>query len=154
MLNKSGAGTALIAVYGFMVLAMVAPGGLSHAQETPVDAASVSEIIANPKKFDGQELLIAGVASGEFEDVALYANTDVFNHVWFPGSIEVVLSDKQLQKFRELHGKFVVVRGVYGFQELRRGVIAPRGTIQNVSFMRPLEARGPLSDLGQPIRKN
>jgi hypothetical protein len=117
------------------------------ARDLPL-AVSVGELIANPKKFDGKELVLGGIASAEYEDTALYGSSDSFLHVWSPDSLDVVLSPDQYKKYRELHGKYVTITGVYRHREVTGG-LASRGSITNVSFIRIRESRGQLSNLGE-----
>jgi len=75
---------------------------------------SIVALIANPEKYEGDTVMVAGFLNLEFEGNALYIHKDDYEHRIFKNSIWVDVDRDSLKSyFNKYNQKYVMVQGVF-----------------------------------------
>lgn len=86
--------------------------GLAHAAEVAV--VPMSELIADPQRFEGQRVRVVGFLRLQFDRNALYMTRDDFNNAVVEHALWLDLKNSQLRSSSKLNNGHVTVEGVFG----------------------------------------
>ncbi len=100
----------------------------SSVAERPLLYPSLIQIIANPEKFDGKEVSVAGFLLIEHEGDALYFHREDYEHGLLENSIWVDTTAEMAKEKAGLNLKYVIVTGTFvargdGLQQIEAGGI-------------------------------
>jgi hypothetical protein len=124
--------------YLFVVVALIAPiFGAISARESVMNAstnaeqpitASIVQLIANPKEYDGKFVRVIGFASVEFEGTAVYLHQDDYKYDIPKNGLWLAI-DAEGQK--QFDGKYVLIEGTFDAEHKgHRGLFS--GTIKDI----------------------
>jgi len=107
--------------------------GLVRAEEVPV--VPMSELIADPQRFDGQRVRVVGFLRLQFDRNALYMGRDDYNNAVAEHALRLDLKNSQLRSSSKLNNGHVTVEGVFGPADKMHG--GPwAGALKEVSSLR------------------
>ena len=103
--------------------------------KSDAENVSIIDLIANPDKYHGRNVMIKGVVRLQFESNAIYLTKDCYNNRLSKNALWISLDEKtlktDLRKLRKYNGKYVLVEGV--FDKTNKGHFGMySGTIKNV----------------------
>jgi hypothetical protein len=82
------------------------------ASAQPVFVSMVS-LLASPQKYDGKFIRVMGFLGLEPESRALYLHEEDYEYGLTKNSFAVKLKEKQEEKARAFHKKYVIVEGIF-----------------------------------------
>lgn len=106
------------------------------ASESVIRASLIS-LIANPKQFEGKQVMVIGTARFEFESSALFLHREDYREHNLHNAIRVSISDRRLlERLARFNGSIVRVQGEFFTQ-----VFSPdgeaRGGLRDLAFIEP-----------------
>jgi hypothetical protein len=106
-------GALLLSGFGLANVANIA-----HA-ETPV--VPMSELIAEPQRFEGQKIRVVGFLRLEFEKNGLYLTREDYNNSATGHALWLDLKNAQLRSSSKLNHGHVIIEGRFGSPDKARG---------------------------------
>ncbi len=74
---------------------------------------SLVQLISNPEKFDGREVMLEGFLRLEFEGNALYIHQEDDSHILTKNAIWVNATPEMLKNREQLDGHYVLLVGIF-----------------------------------------
>lgn len=128
-------GRGVLVVFTYLGVALLAAGCRESGQPTPPGAlargpggpatsskeaprhgefvvASILELALLPERYDGKRVAVKGILSTEYEDTAMYASRDAYDHL-LKESVWLVLTRRQVEEFAALNGAWVLAEGTF-----------------------------------------
>lgn len=107
--------------------------GVVRAEEVPV--VQISELMADPQRFEGQRVRVVGYLRLQFDRNALYMTRDDYNNSVAEHALWLDLKNSQLRSSSKLNNGHVTVEGVFGPADKVHG--GPwAGALKEVSSLR------------------
>lgn len=101
------------------------------AADQPKDVSMI-QLIADPKRFDGQTIRVIGFLRLEFEGNAVYLHREDFERLILQNGVWIELTESQQKSSAKLNNGYVIVEGT--FSSSQRGHLGTwSGSLQRVS---------------------
>jgi hypothetical protein len=105
------------------------PSGASAAE--PINVSMI-QLIADPQRFDGQNIRVIGFMRLEFEGNAVYLHREDYERAVLQNGVWIELTDPQIKTSAKLNNGYVIIEGTFSAKE--RGHLGIwSGSIQKVS---------------------
>jgi hypothetical protein len=105
----------------------------AHAAGAPT--VTMQQLLAEPRRFEGQRVRTTGFLRLEFEANALYPTRDDFNNSVMRHAVWLDLTNAQLRRLGKLNNGHVVVEGTFTAQYMGQGGKWP-GALRHVASVR------------------
>jgi hypothetical protein len=103
-----------LSLFGIIAALLLLPSASSpHQTNSPPPLVSLVELIANPDKYDGKQVLITGFLRLEFEGDALYLHREDSEHVLTKNAIWVIATADMNKNRDRLDGTYVILEGTF-----------------------------------------
>lgn len=111
-------------------------GTTGWASATPVKDVSIVQLIANPERYDGQDVRVIGFMRLEFEGDALYLHREDFEHSILNNGVWIDLTDSQQKSSAKFNNSYVLVEGRFSASE-KGHLELWSGSLQRISRLNP-----------------
>jgi hypothetical protein len=137
-------------IFRFLLLLTVV-GAYARAQNVDShygERTSILALIAAPEKHDGMRVQLVGFLNIEFEGNSLYLDQNSFEHLIFKNGLWLVLTEHEIEKYRSLSGKYVIITGTFDAKDQgHRGNWS--GSLKQLTEIRPMPTR---SEIEQSLK--
>lgn len=106
-------------------------GLAGSASATPPTDVSIVQLIANPERYDGQQVRVIGFLRLEFEGNAIYLHREDYERSILQNSIWIDLTDSQENSAAKLNNSYVLVEGKFDVRQKGHFGMWP-GSLQQV----------------------